>query len=195
VTERGRSRPAIPADCGPWGVLAASRSGSARACYRGPMEPGPPVTRDPTGGRRGRGWRALVAVAVLGAVWWPARPGGRDGFPLSSYPMFGYARAPTSSVDTVLGVSPGGLRFPLSPNAIAGVSQPKLALERVHTAIARKQARALCRDVARRVATSPALAQAVALEVVTDAWDTLAGLEPGAAPLERVVHERCEVPR
>lgn len=140
-------------------------------------------------------WRVVVTVAVLGAVWWPARPGGRDGFPLSSYPMFGYARPPTSEIDTVLGVDADGQRRPLSPELLAGVSQPKLALERVRDAIRRERAGALCRDVAERVRERVASERVVALEVVTDTWDTLAGLEPGAEPRTRVVHERCEVRR
>lgn len=115
--------------------------------------------------------------------------------------MFGYARAPTSEVDTVLGVGADGRRRPLSPALLAGVSQPKLALARVREAIGRGRAAALCRDVARRVAELPAAEagagagaeRPVALEVVSDTWDTLAGLQPGATPRRRVVHERCEV--
>jgi hypothetical protein len=154
---------------------------------------GAPRVRRP--GRRPSGWRAVVTVAVLGAVWWPARPGGSDGFPLSSYPMFGYARPPTSKVETVLGVDTDGARRPLSPGLIAGVSQPKLALARVREAIERRHTAALCRDVARRVAERPASERLVALEVVSDTWDTIEGLRPGAAPTKRVVHERCEVAR
>lgn len=107
--------------------------------------------------------------------------------------MFGYARPPTSEIDTVLSVGADGQRRPLSPELLAGVSQPKLALERVRDAIRRKRAGALCRDVAERVRERPAGERPVALEVVTDTWDTLAGLEPGAQPRTRVVHERCEV--
>jgi hypothetical protein len=137
----------------------------------------------------------VVTAVVLGAVWWPARPGGRDGFPLSSYPMFGYARAPTSVVDTVLGVGLDGRRRPLTPEILAGVSQPKLALERVRDAVTHKRADALCRDIARRVSDLPAEERPVALEVVTDTWSTLEALQPGATPKRRVVHERCEVGR
>lgn len=141
----------------------------------------------------GEWWRVVVTVAVLVAVWWPARPGGRDGFPLSSYPMFGYARPSTSEVDTVLGVGADGERRPLSPELLAGVSQPKLALERVRDAIRNERAGALCKEVARRVGERAASERLVALEVVTDTWDTIEGLEPGAQPRARIVHERCEV--
>jgi hypothetical protein len=138
-------------------------------------------------------WRAVVTLAVLGAVWWPARPGGEDGFPLSSYPMFAQARPPTSVVETVLGVDADGRRRPLSPELLAGVRQPKLALERVREAVRRGQAKALCDDVARRVLELPADERPVALEVATETWSTLEGLEPGAKPKRRIVHQRCEV--
>ena len=180
-------------------MCAGSRNRTAEplACYRRPVQPPKADAAERPGDARGnsRGWwRAVVTLAVLGAVWWPARPGGRDGFPLSSYPMFGYARRPTSVVETVLGVTADGRRVPLSPERLAGVSQPKLALERVREAIVRGRADALCRDVARRVSeTTAAHERPVALEVVTDTWDTLEGLAPGAAPRTRVVHERCEV--
>lgn len=148
-------------------------------------------------GISGAWWRVAVTIAVLVAVWWPARPGGRDGFPLSSYPMFGYARPSTSVVDTVLGVGADGERRPLSPELLAGVSQPKLALERVRDAIRKERAGALCREVAERVRVQgkelPASERPRTLEVVTDTWDTLEGLEPGAKPRARIVHERCEV--
>ena len=107
--------------------------------------------------------------------------------------MFGYARAPTSVVDTVLGVGADGRRRPLSPELLAGVSQPKLALERIRDAIRGERSEALCKEVARRVIGLPAAERPVALEVVTDTWDTLQVLEPGAEPRRRVVHERCEV--
>lgn len=187
-----------------------------RACYRGAVQPGQPGAgargegAESSGGARGNssaaeddggargispsGWgRAVVTLAVLGAVWWPARPGGEDGFPLSSYPMFAQARPPTSVVETVLGVGANGRRQPLSPGLLAGVRQPKLALERVREAIRRGRADALCEDVARRVRELPAGERPVALEVVTETWDTLEGLEAGAKPRRRVVHRRCEV--
>lgn len=138
-------------------------------------------------------WRAVVTLAVLGAVWWPARPGGEDGFPLSSYPMFAQARPPTSVVETVLGVDANGRRRPLSPALLAGVRQPKLALERVREAIRRGRAGVLCEDVARRVLELPADERPVALEVVTETWSTLEALEPGSKPQRRIVHQRCEV--
>jgi hypothetical protein len=170
-----------------------------RACYRAGVHAVEPTDErtdaviEPGGGRGW--WRVVVTAAVLAAVWWPARPGGADGFPLSSYPMFGYTRAPTSVVDTVLGVGADGQRRPLTPPLLAEVWQPKPALVHVAEAIRHRRAEALCREVAKRVAALPAPERPLALEVVTDTWDTLHALEPGAGPQQRVVHARCEVPR
>jgi hypothetical protein len=189
-------------EAGPRGEGAATSAEARGSAEGGAREPGSEDARalvrergsDDAGAGGRRGWvRLAVTIAVLGAVWWPARPGGSDGFPLSSYPMFGYARAPTSVVDTVLGVGADGRRRPLSPELLAGVSQPKLALERIRDAIRHERADALCKEVAARVALLPAEGRPVALEVVSDRWDTLEGLEPGAEPKRRVVHQRCEV--
>lgn len=136
----------------------------------------------------------VVTAAVLLAVWWPARPGGTDGFPLSSYPMFGYARAYSSRVDTVLGVRADGRRVPLTPILVGGTGRSKQALATVQAAVVEGRTAGLCREVAGRVSAGvEALEPVIALEVVTDTWDTLGSLEPGAAPRERRVHARCEV--
>ncbi|MCA9706183.1 MAG: hypothetical protein KDK70_10070, partial [Myxococcales bacterium] len=79
--------------------------------------------------------RLLVTAAVLVAVWWPARPGGTDGFPLSSYPMFGDARSPISRVDTVVGIGPDGRSVTLTPWHLGGTRRSKHALHTVQTAV------------------------------------------------------------
>ncbi len=109
--------------------------------------------------------------------------------------MFGYARASTSKIDTVVGIDPDGQRRPLSPALVGGVVHPKLALRRVIEAVAEQRTDALCSDVARRVAAHPPVPRPLELEVVTETWDTLHALDPDAEPLTRVVHARCEVPR
>lgn len=163
-----------------------------RGCYRsGVQESGATAKRaDAT---RVAWMRVLVTSAVLAAVWWPARPGGVDGFPLSSYPMFGYARAPTSVVDTALGVDADGRRRPLTPTVLVGMPQAKLAMATVQWAVARRRTEGLCEEIAARAAALPSAERPVAIEVVTDTWDTLGALEPGSSPRTRVVHARCEV--
>lgn len=142
--------------------------------------------------------RALARLAVTGAlllaVWWPAWPGGSDGFPLSNYPMFGYARPSVSRVRTVLGVRPDGRRVPLTPWHIGGTGQAKQALSTAQNAVRDGHAAALCAEVVARVTASPPPAPLVALEVVTDSWDVLGSIRPGSTPRSRRVHARCEVP-
>jgi len=140
-------------------------------------------------------WRRIGLTALLVAlVWWPARPGAEDDFPLSTYPMFGHVRASSSPVRTVLGVRADGRRVPLTPVLVGGTANGKQALSTALNAVRLGRTEALCDAVARRVAAAPPQPPVVALEVVTDVWDTLGALEPGAAPRERRVHARCEVP-
>lgn len=137
--------------------------------------------------------RLGLTVALLGAVWWPARPGGTDGFPFSTYPMFGYARAPTSVVDIVLGVDSNEDRVPLTPWHVGGTPRPKHALHAVQTAVANGRAADLCREVAQRSRSSPLPRVVYRLEVVTEHWDTRGSMAPDAAPQRRRVHARCMV--
>lgn len=140
-------------------------------------------------------WRRIGLTGLLIAlVWWPARPGAEDDFPLSTYPMFGHVRASSSPVRTVLGVRADGRRVPLTPALVGGTANAKQALATALNAVRLGHTEALCDTVARRVAASAPQPPLIALEVVTDVWDTLGALEPGATPSERRVHARCEVP-
>lgn len=138
--------------------------------------------------------RLSVTALLLVAVWMPARPGAEDGFPFSTYPMFGYARTERSVIETVVGVEADGRRRPLTPWHIAGTTRAKQALATARAAIRRGTAADLCRDVAARIAERPLPADLVSVEVVSDTWRALDVIEPGAGPLERQVHARCEVP-
>ncbi len=149
----------------------------------------PPTTPSATA------WRRIgLTVLLVVLVWWPARPGAEDDFPLSTYPMFGHLRASSSPVRTVLGVRADGRRVPLDPVLVGGTANPKQALATALNAVKRRRSEALCDAVATRVAAADPPPPLVAVEVVTDVWDTLGAFEPGATPSERRVHARCEVP-
>ena len=150
----------------------------------------------------------LVALAL--PVTWER---GEDGFPRSSYPMFAEARGREASIPTVVGVHADGRRHPLDPETIGATRWPNLAARRVLDATREGTADELCREVATRVRDD----QTVALEVVTETFDTLdyfvfswpsgptpprdAGQSPaalftaGPLPLRRQVHTRCAVAR
>jgi hypothetical protein len=131
--------------------------------------------------------RWLVTVGVALAVLAPAfLPGGADGFPISTYPMFTSDRGRVVDLDTVVLVD-GGDRRRLSPEVIGGTDEIVLASATVSRAIRAGPAalERLCREVAGRVG------RADTIEVVTERHDTVALLQDDAPPLRTTVHERC----
>lgn len=134
--------------------------------------------------------RWLVTVGVALAVLAPALlPGGADGFPISTYPMFTADRGRVVDLDTVVLVD-GGQRRRLSPEVIGGTDEVVLASATVSRAIRGGPATLaqLCREVAGRVDRPGTV------EVVTERHDTVALLQDGAPPLRTTVHERCVAP-
>lgn len=126
-----------------------------------------------------------VALAVLAPAF---LPGGADGFPISTYPMFTNDRGQIVDLDTVVLVD--GSRRRLSPEVIGGTDEIVLASATVSRAIREGPAalERLCREVAAR-ADRPGT-----VEVVTERHDTVALLQDGAPPLRTTVHERCVAP-
>lgn len=131
--------------------------------------------------------RWLVTVGVALAVLAPALlPGGADGFPISTYPMFTSDRGRIVDLDTVVLVDRGQRRR-LSPEVIGGTDEVVLASATVSRAVRGGPAplARLCREVAGRVERPGTV------EVVTERHDTVALLQDGAPPLRTTVHERC----
>ena len=131
--------------------------------------------------------RWLVTLAVSLLVVLPAvRPGGADGFPISTYPMFTSDRGRVMAIDTVV-LMDGGRRQRLSPTTIGGTDEIVLAAVTVSNAIHDGPAalERLCREVAGRV-DEPGT-----IEVITETHDTVDLLQADALPLEVRVHARC----
>ena len=127
-------------------------------------------------------------MAVSLAVVLPAAlPGGADGFPISTYPMFTSDRGRVMAIDTVVLVNAEG-RQRLSPTTIGGTDEIVLAAVTVSNAIhdGPVALERLCREVAGRIA-----AQAT-IEIVTETHDTIELLQSDAPPLEIRVHARCQ---
>lgn len=137
--------------------------------------------------------RLSLTVAVVGAVLAPAIPGSSDGFPLSTYPMFGYARAPVTVIETALGVTADGRRVPLRPWHIGGTGQAKYALSTARAAISQGDAPRLCTEVAARVAERPPRPDLSAIEIVRERWATDDAVAP-RLPSARRTFARCPVP-
>ena len=132
--------------------------------------------------------RWVVTVAVALAVLAPAvLPGGADGFPISTYPMFTSDRGREVTLDTVVLVDGDG-RHRLSPAVIGGTDEIVLAAVVVTDAVDGGPVALdrLCREVARRVD------RAGTVEIVTERHDTVALLQDDEPPVEVEVHHRCE---
>lgn len=135
------------------------------------------------------GW-TLGGAALLGALCWPLVH-GRDGFPLSTYPMFSSKRDATASVAHVIGVRADGSGAPLAP-AMLGTAEIMQASQIARNAVKdRRRAADLCERVAERVAAEGA--EFVAVEVRTDKYDAITYWSGDRSPLASRVHARCDV--
>ncbi|HEX7097509.1 MAG TPA: hypothetical protein VF183_16615 [Acidimicrobiales bacterium] len=128
---------------------------------------------------------ALVAIV---AVALPAFT-DRDSFPLSNYPMFSYDRGRVASFDTALGVLADGSTERLSPRLIGGGYEVIHAAQTVSKAIRAGDAEGLCAEIAARAAGD----DFVAIQVVTERYDTIRWFEGDETPIDRRVHATCEV--
>ena len=145
---------------------------------------------------RARRWLALAtALLVAVTVCWPvlAHP-DRDGFPLSTYPMFSSRRSTSEPLSTVVGVDADGDQHWLDPWLLNGTHEVVQAAAVVSDEISTGEAPRLCADVAARVATRSAGGELVRLEVVTVRYDAVDWFAGDRQPLERTVHAACPVP-
>lgn len=106
-----------------------------------------------------RFWVYAFSALLVGAVVAPGVvPGARDDFPLSTYPMFSRKRPDTMWAATARGVTRDGRRTQIAAADIAS-SEPMQALSTLKRALngGPRAARALCREIAARVARDPEL--------------------------------------
>jgi hypothetical protein len=124
---------------------------------------------------------AVAAPAVL----------GRDGFPLSNYPMFAEDRGRESDVATAVGVTAAGARVRLSPELIGGSDEPILASATAERAVTSTAgAETLCASIARRAEGDADLR---AIEVVTERYDAVDYFAGDDEPESVIVHASCRV--
>jgi hypothetical protein len=146
-------------------------------------------------------WIAYASTLALSAlVLWPATWGGVvDDFPLSSYPMFSMKRTdPTVRLPSALGVTEDGRRVTLAPE-IVGTEEVTHAARTLWAAIrrGREAGRALCREMAERVARSrdAELAGVKRVEIVLRRYDAVAYFSGQTEPASSRRHARCKVER
>jgi hypothetical protein len=139
-----------------------------------------------------------LSIGVVLAMLSPAlRRPPVDGFPLSTYPMFAAPRESTAKIYTVLAITEAGDVEVLTPKLIGGDRWASLAKRTLDEAAQSKaKRRALCETVAERVAADPARADLhVALEFVSEVYDTHAYFSGDTEPRSRKLLASCPVPR
>lgn len=144
----------------------------------------------------GRWGPRLITLAVVIVLAYPALGDPpRDGFPLSTYPMFAVDRGPVTQITTAIGRDPDGDRVLLSPHLLAGTDEPIMAVRTARTAVGDGRADEWCREVAGRVVDGPTRVAAVdTVEIVTETHDGAATLTADAPPISVTVHATCAVP-
>lgn len=144
---------------------------------------------------RERVYWACTSVLMLALVAWPLAR-GRDGFPLSNYPMFSKPRAREAVVRHTVGITPDGRSRPLPPAAL-GTDEVMQASQSASLA-SKSPAHAadLCARVAAELARrGEAFADIAEVELRTDRFDIIAYWEGERTPSGGETHARCEVPR
>jgi hypothetical protein len=124
---------------------------------------------------------------VLAAVISPALR-DRDSFPLSTYPMYAFAREDEAVISTAVGIDAAGTVSRLSLPAIADTDDPLIAESLVARSIEGGRASTLCSEIAAR-----APAGLASIEVVSERHDLVPQAAGQGSLVERIVHARCAV--
>ncbi len=130
---------------------------------------------------------ALIAPVVV----------DRDGYPLSTYPMYARARPATVVLATAQGIDADGDRQRLSAGEIGDSDDPLIIAGELRQAISDGRADERCAEIAARVddrrSSSEASAAVTTIEIVTERHDVIARARGDDGLLEREVHASCEV--
>ncbi len=146
------------------------------------------------GPRDSRRTAAILSIAVLLVVASPIlREPWNDGFPLSPYAMFAFARPTKLTMDYGLGETATGQRVYLTPR-IVGSGEVLQALNVIARARAAGKLPELCATIAARVATLPKYRDVVAIRIVSGTHDAVEFLVRDQIGKE-VERARCVVKR
>jgi hypothetical protein len=143
----------------------------------------------------GRRARIVITAGVVGALLAPVAL-DRDGFPLSTYPMYSRARGDAVTFATVQAVDADGTTSSLSLGIVGDSDDPLIVAGELRAAISDGRADQRCEDIAARVAGWGGLPPGgdIRIEVVTERHDVVAHVEGEPSLLERTVHASCGVP-
>jgi hypothetical protein len=143
----------------------------------------------------GRRARILITAGVVGALIAPVVL-DRDGFPLSTYPMYSRARGDAVTFATAQAVDASGMVATLTLTVIGDSDDPLIVAGELRDAIRDGRAQQRCVEIARRAAGWDGLPPDTAtIEVVTERHDVVAQVEGASSLLDRTVHASCAVPR
>ncbi len=146
------------------------------------------------GPRDSRRTAAILSIAVLLVVASPIlREPWNDGFPLSPYAMFAFARPTKLTMDYGLGETATGQRVYLTPRII-GSGEVLQALNVIARARGAGKLPELCATIAARVATLPSYRDVVAIRIVSGTHDAVEFLVRDQIGKE-VERARCVVKR
>lgn len=146
------------------------------------------------GPRDSRRFAAIASIVTLLVVASPIlRKPWEDGFPLSPYAMFAFARPTKLTMDYGLGETATGERRYLTPR-IVGSGEVLQALKVISRARQARKLPELCETIAARVATSDRYRDVVAIKIVSGTHDAVEFLVRDKLGPE-VVRQRCVVKR
>lgn len=143
---------------------------------------------------------AVISIGLIGAALEPlVRAPDDDGFPLATFPMFAIRRPTRIAMSYAEGVTGDGRPRALSP-ALLGTGEVMQAFTRLQRAAdaGPEACRALCAEIAARVATDAAYADVVAIRIASATHDAVAYVVggPGAGgPADEVTRARCVIER
>jgi hypothetical protein len=142
----------------------------------------------------GRRARLLITAGVVGALVAPVAL-DRDGFPLSTYPMYSRARGDVVTFATAQAVDDAGVTTALTLSVIGASDDPLIVAGELRDAIRDGRAQQRCEEIARRAAAWEGLPpEASSIDVVSERHDVVAQVEGSSSLLERTVHATCAVP-
>lgn len=144
----------------------------------------------------GRRTRILITAGLVAALVAPVLV-DRDGFPLSTYPMYSRTRGDAVTFATAQAVDGDGdgERTTLTLALIGDSDDPLIVAGELRDAIRDGRAAQRCEEIARRAATwDDRPVGADTIEVVTERHDVVARVTGGASLRDRTVHASCEVP-
>ena len=134
-----------------------------------------------------RRWRTLVTIGIVAALLVPVT-GGRDGVPLSSYPMYAVPRGAEVGFVVAYGVDGAGGSTPLPIEVTAGTRDPLIAETSLRTA-ANGDAVATCEQIAARADTA-----FERIEIRTEVHDVVARSRGEVSLLSSSTLVACERP-